>query len=107
MSHVEWHGENRWRAARYGVAGRLVDFGKGEAVDYAALLEELIELVREEAIAGGYWAEVQATREILARGSSAQRQLQVYRAALDNGQDHAAALRAVVEWLVTETVNFA
>ncbi len=99
--------ENRWRAARYGVAGRLVDFGKSEAVDYAALLEELIELVREEAIIGGYWAEVQATRDILARGSSAQRQLQVYRAALDNGQDHAAALRAVVEWLVTETVNFA
>ncbi len=99
--------ENRWRAARYGVAGQLVDFGKGQAVDYALLLEELIELVREEAMAGGYWAEVQATRQILARGTSAQRQLQVYQAALDNGQDHAAALRQVVEWLAAETLNFA
>jgi len=98
--------ENRWRAARYGVEGRLVDFGKGEAVDYALLLEELIELVREEAQAGGYWAEVQGARAILARGTSAQRQLQVYRAALDNGLDHAAALRAVVDWLCQETLNF-
>jgi len=98
--------ENRWRAARYGVEGRLVDFGKGEAVDYALLLEELIELVREEAQAGGYWAEVLGARAILARGTSAQRQLQVYRAALDNGLDHAAALRAVVDWLCQETLNF-
>lgn len=98
--------ENRWRAARYGVEGRLVDFGKGEAVDYALLLEELIELVREEAQAGGYWAEVLGARNILARGTSAQRQLQVYRAALDNGLDHAAALRAVVDWLCQETLNF-
>ncbi|WP_428247659.1 carboxylate-amine ligase [Ferrovibrio sp.] len=99
--------ENRWRAARYGVEGKLVDFGKGEAVDYALLLEELIELVREEAQAGGYWAEVQGARAILARGTSAQRQLLVYRAALDNGSDHAAALRAVVDWLCQETLNFA
>ncbi len=99
--------ENRWRAARYGVAGHLVDFGKGQAVDYALLLEELIELVREEAVAGGYWPEVQDTRQILARGTSAQCQLQVYQAALDNGQDHAAALRQVVEWLAAETLNFA
>lgn len=98
--------ENRWRAARYGVEGKLVDFGKGEAVDYALLLEELIELVREEAQAGGYWAEVLGARAILARGTSAQRQLQVYRAALDNGLDHAAALRAVVDWLCQETLNF-
>ncbi|WP_430398086.1 carboxylate-amine ligase [Ferrovibrio sp.] len=98
--------ENRWRAARYGVEGKLVDFGKGEAVDYALLLEELIELVREEAQAGGYWAEVLGARAILARGTSAQRQLQVYRAALDNGLDHAAALRAVVDWLCQETLHF-
>lgn len=99
--------ENRWRAARYGAEGKLVDFGKGEAVDYALLLEELIELVREEAQAGGYWAEVQGARAILARGTSAQRQLLVYRAALDNGSDHAAALHAVVDWLCQETLNFA
>ncbi|WP_374633124.1 carboxylate-amine ligase [Ferrovibrio sp.] len=98
--------ENRWLAARYGIHGALVDFGKGERLAYAGLLEELIELVREEAVAMGCLAEVERARGILARGSSAHRQLQVYRAALDNGMDRAAALRAVVAWLMAETVNF-
>src|SRR5690606_1319510 len=69
--------ENRWLAQRYGTEGKLVDFGKGEATPYADLLEELIELTREEAQALGCLAEVERTRGILKRGTSAQRQLQV------------------------------
>lgn len=98
--------ENRWLAQRYGAEGRLVDFGKGQAVPYAALVEELIELVREEAVQLGCLPEIERARGILARGTSAQRQLQVYRAALESGADKAAALRAVVDWLIAETVNF-
>lgn len=98
--------ENRWLAQRYGIAGSLVDFGKGEAVPYAALLEELIELTREEAIQLGCLAEVERARGILKRGTSAQRQLQVYRDALHAGMDKPAALKAVVDWLMAETVNF-
>ncbi|MEK9968379.1 MAG: carboxylate-amine ligase [Ferrovibrio sp.] len=98
--------ENRWLAQRYGVEGNLVDFGKGQAVLYADLLEELIEIAREEAVQFGCLAEVERARGILARGTSAQRQLQVYRAALESGADKEAALRAVVDWLVAETVNF-
>jgi carboxylate-amine ligase len=98
--------ENRWLAQRYGTAGPLVDFGKGEALPYAGLLEELIELTAEEARQLGCTAEIARARGILARGTSAQRQLQVYRSALHSGQDKAAALRAVVDWLIAETVNF-
>ena len=48
--------ENRWRAQRYGLDGGLVDFGKGEIVPCVSLLEELIELVAEdaEALKGAY-----------------------------------------------------
>lgn len=98
--------ENRWLAQRYGVEGRLVDFGKGQAVPYGALLEELLELVHEEAVQFGCLAEVGRARGILARGTSAQRQLHVYRQALHAGMDKAAALKAVVDWLIAETVNF-
>lgn len=98
--------ENRWLAQRYGVEGKLVDFGKGQAVPYGALLDELIELTHEEAVNFGCVAEVQRARGILKRGTSAQRQLQVYRDALHAGADKAMALRAVVDWLVAETVNF-
>ena len=73
---------------------------------YAGLLEELIELTAEEALQLGCLPEIQRARGILSRGTSAQRQLQVYRAALNSGMDKAAALRAVVDWLIAETVNF-
>src|SRR3546814_7549045 len=65
--------ENRWLAQRYGAAGQLVDFGTGKATPYADLLEELIELTREEAPALGCVAEVERARGILKRGPSAQR----------------------------------
>ena len=95
--------ENRWRAQRYGVAGELVDFGKGALVPYADLLEELIELVREDAERLGCAAEVENARDILKRGTSAQRQLAVFESAILEGTDSQKALEAVVDWLIEET----
>jgi carboxylate-amine ligase len=34
--------ENLWRAIRYGMSGRLIDFRRGEEVEAAAVLEELL-----------------------------------------------------------------
>ena len=96
--------ENRWLAQRHGPSGELVDFGKGEPVPYPELLEEIVEIVGEDAQALGCVAEVEHARDIVARGTSAQRQLAVYRSALEAGADTAAALRAVVDWLIEETV---
>jgi carboxylate-amine ligase len=97
--------ENRWRAQRYGFSEGLVDFGRGEVVPYADLLEEIIDLVRTDAEARGCLAEVEHARDILERGTSAHRQLAVYRAALADGADERAALDAVVDWLIEETLN--
>ncbi len=96
--------ENRWLAQRYGLTGELVDFGKGEMVPFADLLDELIEFVREDAEALDCVAEVGHARDIVARGTSAQRQLGVYDDALAGGADKAEALRAVVDFLIEETV---
>ncbi len=97
--------ENRWRAARYGADAGLLDLGRGELVPFALLLEELIELVREDAAALGCLAEVEHARVILARGTSAHRQLAVHAAALADGASEHEALVAVVDWLVTDTVR--
>jgi glutamate---cysteine ligase / carboxylate-amine ligase len=97
--------ENRWRAQRYGIEEGLVDFGKGRIVPYAELLEEMIDLVREDALHFGCLAEVEAARGILARGTSADRQRRTYRQALASGADPGAALRRVVDQLVAETVE--
>lgn len=95
--------ENRWRAQRYGISGGLVDFGRGEIVPYAELLEELIDLVAEDADALGCTAEIQHLRRIQEEGTSAHRQIAAYQAALDDGRDAAEALQAVVDHLVAET----
>ena len=96
--------ENRWRAQRYGTDEGLVDFGKGEIVPYAGLLEEMIELTREDAELLGCQAELESAREILDRGSSAHRQLAIYNEAVEAGAEKMEALRQVVDFLIEETV---
>jgi carboxylate-amine ligase len=97
--------ENRWRAQRYGFDQGLVDFGKGEIVPYARLLDELIDLTAPEAARFGCAAEVARTRDILARGTSAHRQLAVYHAAIERGAAKREALEAVVDCLIEETAR--
>jgi glutamate---cysteine ligase / carboxylate-amine ligase len=97
--------ENRWRAQRYGIDQGLVDFGKGEIVPFARLLDELIELTAPEAQRFGCAAEIRSLRAILARGTSAHRQSEVYGHALAAGRSKSEAVKAVVDWLVEETVT--
>jgi carboxylate-amine ligase len=97
--------ENRWRAQRYGFDEGLVDFGKGRIVPYAELLEEMIVLTAEDQEAFGCQAEVAETRAILARGTSAHRQLATYYAALAAGAAPREALEAVVDMLIAGTLE--
>jgi carboxylate-amine ligase len=97
--------ENRWRAKRYGIDDGLVDFGKGEVVPCADLLDELIELTREDASALDCVAEILHCRTIVARGTSAHRQLATYAAGLAAGAPPKQALRSVVDMLIEETVR--
>jgi len=94
--------ENRWRAQRYGIGESLVDFGKGVLVPFKDLTEELIDLVREDAEHFGCLAEVEHAREIVRRGTSADRQLAVFKAAREGGADEAEALKRVVDRLAQE-----
>lgn len=95
-------GENRWRAQRYGVSEGLIDFGAGAVKPFDVLIEELLELIAEDAHALNCEAEVARARDMVAQGTSADRQRAVYRHTLEAGGDHDAALRGVVDTLVTE-----
>ncbi len=97
-------GENRWRAQRYGLDEGLVDFGRGTIVPYADLMEELIELTREDAERFDCVAEVANARDIIRRGTSAHRQVAIYREALEQGATGWEALAQVVDWLADETM---
>jgi len=90
---------------RYSFDGGLLDLGSRQVVPFAHLLEELIEVVREDAEALGCVAEVEGLRGIVERGTSAHRQVAVYEAARESGASENDALGAVVDWLVEETAN--
>jgi carboxylate-amine ligase len=96
--------ENRWRAQRYGIEQGLVDFGKGALVPFPVLLEELFDLVAEDAAYFGCVAEVKHAREILARGTSADRQIARFEAVKELGGSEQAALVAVVDGILDDTM---
>jgi carboxylate-amine ligase len=95
--------ENRWRAQRYGVAGTLFDFGKGELVSFGSLVDELVGMVREDAEALGCRAEAEHARTIVARGTSADRQVACFNRLVAEGAAREDALRGVVDHLISET----
>jgi len=97
--------ENRWRAQRYGVAGTLFDFGKGELVPFRDLVDELLVLVREDAEALDCRPEVEHARTIVARGTSADRQVACFNGLLSEGAPREDALRGVVDHLIEETLG--
>lgn len=97
--------ENRWLAQRYGVDRGLVDFGKGAVVPYCELLEEIFSLVRDDAEHFGCVKEVEHAREVLARGTSAHRQVSTYQEALSKGASKEEALKAVVDMLIEDTMH--
>ncbi|GMQ85189.1 MAG: carboxylate-amine ligase [Acidimicrobiia bacterium] len=96
--------ENGWRAQRYGTEEGLIDYGIGRIVPYADLLDEIIELVRPDAEMLDCVEEVERARDIVKRGTSADRQRVVYAEAVADGASEEEALIAVVDFLIDETV---
>lgn len=88
--------ENRWRAARYGIQGKLIDFGKQEEVPLVDLVEELLEFVDDEVDELGSRKEINYIREILKMGTGADRQRKVWQETND--------INAVVDLIIKETV---
>ncbi len=87
--------ENKWRAARYGLDGKLVDFGKQTEVPERELIEEYLEFVDDVLDELDSRKEVEYIREIMKVGTGADRQLKVYRKTGD--------MKAVVDYIIEET----
>jgi len=88
--------ENKWRAARYGLDGKLIDFGKKAELPARALIRELLDMLGEEIDELGIAKEIEPVYRMLEVGTSADRQLRVY----DNNDGD---LKAVVQHLIAET----
>jgi carboxylate-amine ligase len=99
--------ENCWRAQRYGIHGSFLAEGETAARPVKAVLAEVLSLVAEDAAALGCAAELDLARWIVARGTSADRQLALYTEAQGRGLSQREALMAVVDWLAAETMGTA
>jgi carboxylate-amine ligase len=87
--------ENRWRASRYGLDGKLIDFGRRCEVAERDLLHEMLEFVSTEVGELGNEAEIAHIERIMREGTGADRQLMVW----ERTQD----MKAVVDHIVAET----
>lgn len=70
--------ENKWRASRYGIDGRLIDFGKEEEVNTRALLYELLDFIDPVVDHLGSRHRLAHIHKILEHGTGADRQLKVF-----------------------------
>ncbi|HYN86488.1 MAG TPA: hypothetical protein VER32_14660, partial [Pyrinomonadaceae bacterium] len=97
--------ENKWRAVRYGLDGKLIDFGKQEEVPVKSLIHELLEFVDDVLDDLGSRKEVEHIHTILARGTSADEQLRAYHEARAAGATDREALNGVVDLLIQNTAE--
>ena len=87
--------ENKWRAARYGIEGSLIDFGKQEEVSTKDLIYELLAFVDDVVDDLGSRHEIKYIEKMLENGTGADRQLKIYESTGD--------LKDVVDYIVSET----
>jgi carboxylate-amine ligase len=87
--------ENRWRASRYGLDGKLIDFGRKCEMNERDLLQEMLEFVFTEVEELGNQREMAHIERIIREGTGADRQLMVW----ERTQD----MKAVVDQIVAET----
>jgi len=87
--------ENKWRAARYGIDGKMIDFGKETEVPVRDLIDEYLNLIDDEVDDLGSRNEINYIHRILENGTGADRQLRIYQETGD--------LTKVVDYIVYET----
>ncbi|MEM7438004.1 MAG: carboxylate-amine ligase [Pseudomonadota bacterium] len=94
--------ENRWRAQRYGVTEGLIDFGEETVKPFETLIDEIYDLIAEDAEVLGCQEELKPLKTIVEGGTSSDRQRAVFAEAHAGGADETEALRAVVDHLILE-----
>jgi carboxylate-amine ligase len=88
--------ENKWRAGRYGIDGKMIDFGKETETNTRSLLLELLDFVDDVVDDLGSRHEINRVHDILKNGTGADRQLAIYEQTND--------LRAVVDYYLEQTL---
>ena len=89
--------ENKWRALRDGIEGKLIDFGAQDQLPFSELMDQLLEFVDEAVEELGTRKEVEYIKTMLNEGTSADRQLACF--------EREGDLKKVVDQLIEETME--
>ena len=88
--------ENKWRAGRYGLDGKMIDFGKECEVDTKLLMLELLDFVDDVVDDLGSRKEIEFVKQMIKNGTGADRQLEVFKQTKD--------LTKVVDYITEQTI---
>jgi len=87
--------ENKWRAARYGINGKMIDFGKQTQVPVRDLILEYLKFVDDVVDELGSREEIDYVHKIMEMGTGADRQIRVF--------EETGDLKKVVDFIIEET----
>ncbi|WP_375458941.1 carboxylate-amine ligase [uncultured Enterovirga sp.] len=99
--------ENLWRAQRDGVRASFIDEASGTSVACSEYLTALLDQLEPDATELGCTAELDRSREIVAHGTSSDRQLAILEQAAGSDDASSASVSAVVDWIADTTAPVA
>ncbi|MEP7032074.1 MAG: carboxylate--amine ligase, partial [Pseudolabrys sp.] len=98
--------ENKWHAQRYGIAATFVDPFSREPVTISQWLGQVRAFIAEDAAAFGCQTEIAHLGTIVAGGTSADRQIEIFAKSKAAGRKRLTAIADVIDWAAAETLEF-
>jgi carboxylate-amine ligase len=95
--------ENKWHAQRHGVAATFVDPFARSPLGTKAWLEQVLDFLAEDIAALGCQPDIRRLAAIVAEGTSADRQIDIFSEAKAAGRRRLTALKEVIDWAAAET----
>ncbi len=95
--------ENKWHAQRYGIAATFVDPFARSPLTAKAWLDQVLDFLAKDADALGCAAEIKHLNRIVGRGTSADRQIDIFSKAVAAGRRRLTAIKDVIDWAAAET----
>jgi carboxylate-amine ligase len=96
--------ENKWHAQRYGIAANFVDPFSRTPITIVQWLGQVRAFIDEEVSAFGCEADIGHLDRIVAQGTSADRQIDIFAKARAAGRRRLTAIHDVIDWAAAETL---
>jgi carboxylate-amine ligase len=98
--------ENKWHAQRYGIAATFVDPFSRSPLTLKQWLDQVFDFIAEDIESLGCAADIRRLHRILAEGTSADRQIDMFTKAKAAGRQRLTAIKEVIDWAAQETQSF-